>query len=69
VRWVDDLEVRGRVVWQRDTGDIQAALVARRGDGTVARLTIGWNDWQRHGRALVIGQVDRRPITATFPAP
>ncbi len=69
VRWVDDLAVQGTVTWQRDTGDIQASLVAKRDDGSVARLTMGWNDWEPHAKALVVGKVDRRPITATFPAP
>jgi pimeloyl-ACP methyl ester carboxylesterase len=69
VRWVEDLTVQGLVTWQRDTGDIQASLVAKRSNGTVARLTLGWNDWEPHATALVIGKVDRRPLTATFPAP
>lgn len=69
IKWVEDLEVRGTVTWQRDTGDIQAKLVARRTDGTVAKLTMGWNDWTPKARAFVVGKVARRPITIAIPAP
>lgn len=69
VRWVRDLAVQGAVTWQRDTGAIQASLVATRDNGTVARLTMRWNDWEPHARATVSGTVGGRPVTAKFPAP
>jgi hypothetical protein len=69
VRWVEDLSVRGRVVWERDTGAVRATLVARRPDGERARLTMGWNDWAPGGRALIVGTVDRRPVTLDIAAP
>jgi len=69
VEWVDDLEVNGKVTWQRDTGAIAAKLVGRRADGTVARLTMTWNDWEPQARARIEGKVARRPISLTVPAP
>lgn len=69
VKWVDDLTVKGVVTWERDTGAIQAKLVAHQSDGTIARLTMGWSDWTPHGRALVVGKVDRRAVTLDIPAP
>ena len=69
VKWVEDLAVRGGITWNRATGAIQAKLVAHRADGTVARLTMGWNDWTPHGRALVVGKVDREAVTMDIPAP
>jgi hypothetical protein len=69
VHWVEDLGVKGRVIWQRDTGEIEATLVARRPDGAISRLTIAWNDWAANGRAVVTGTVDRRTVSLEIPAP
>ena len=69
MKWVEDLAVSGTVVFERDIGVIQATLVAKRTDRTVARLTIGWNDFTPMGRALAVGTIDRRPVTLNIPAP
>ena len=69
VKWVEDLAVSGTVVFQRDTGAIQATLVARRTNGSVARLTMDWNDFTPLGRASVTGTIDRRPVALNIPAP
>jgi hypothetical protein len=69
MKWVEDLAVSGTVVFQRDTGAIQATLVAKRAYGSVARLTMDWNDFTPLGRALVAGTIDRRPVSFNIPAP
>lgn len=69
VKWVDDLSVRGVIIWHRDTGAIEAKLKGRRTDGTVARLVMSWNDWTPHARAAITGTVAGRPINLDVPAP
>ena len=69
VKWVDDLDVSGTVTWQRDTGAIEATLVARDTDGVAARLTAAWNDWTPKAKAVVTGKLRGRPVRAVIPAP
>jgi pimeloyl-ACP methyl ester carboxylesterase len=69
VKWVDDLEVKGTITWQRDTGAIGAQLATRRSDGSRSRLTMSWNDWAPLARATISGTVDRRPVSLDVPAP
>jgi hypothetical protein len=67
LEWVRDLRVSGRVRWHRATGAARARLQlagAARG-----RLTLAWNDCERHAEAHVVGEVNGRRVDVMVPAP
>ncbi len=67
LRWVEDLEVSGRVQWDRATGDISFRIdLAGAASG---RLHATWNDWQPLAMAHVTGEVDGQPVDALTSAP
>jgi pimeloyl-ACP methyl ester carboxylesterase len=67
--FVRDVRVTGRVVWDRDTGNVRAVLDVD-GPGTQdGKLTARWNDWERAAKATVTGKIDGRPIDLSTPAP
>jgi pimeloyl-ACP methyl ester carboxylesterase len=65
--WVRDLHVSGRGRWDRTTGDAGATL--RLSGAATGRLTLTWNDWDRHARARVDGRVGGTEVHASVPAP
>jgi hypothetical protein len=65
--WVRDLHVSGRGRWDRTTGDAGATL--RLFGAATVRLTLTWNDWDRHARARVDGRVGGTEVHASVPAP
>ena len=67
LRWVDNLAVSGRVVWDRATGDVTANVTCAR--SVDCRLTIAWNYNQAHAVATVTGRIDGDRVSLTVPAP
>ncbi len=67
LRWVRDLDVAGRVTWDRWTGGASARL--RLSGAATGRLTMTWNDWDRHAEAHVRGRVNGGDVDWTIPAP
>lgn len=69
LRWVEDVEVSGRVIWDRRTGAIRA-VVSLSGRATDAgRLTLRWNELDPDGLARATGELGGRRVNVTFPAP
>jgi pimeloyl-ACP methyl ester carboxylesterase len=65
--YVADLEVTGRMTWDRFTGEITAEV---RFDGaSTGRLSISWNDYDHHAVATATGTIDREALDLTLPAP
>lgn len=67
MKWVDDLEVRGSVRWDRANGAI-VAYVNLAGAAT-GSLTISWNDWRSLAQAHAVGIVDGKKVDWWFAAP
>jgi hypothetical protein len=65
--WVRDLHVSGRAHWDRTTGVAGATL--RLSGATTGRLTLEWNDWDRHARARMTGHLAGTAVSASVPAP
>lgn len=69
LRWVEDVEVSGRALWDRRTGAIRA-VVSLSGRGTdPGRLTLGWNELDPDGLARATGELGGRRVNVVFPAP
>jgi hypothetical protein len=66
VRWVEDVEVDGRMTWDRTTGAIMAEL--RLHGAVQAHVRARWNDRERHGRAVVRLTVGGRKTRLVVPA-
>jgi hypothetical protein len=65
--YVSDLEVTGRMTWDRFTGEITAEV---RFDGaSTGRLSISWNDYDDHAVATATGTVEGEAVDLTLPAP
>ena len=69
VRWVRDLAVSGRAVWNGETGRVQAVLTYTNGKGETARLDARWNDRERAAMARLSGTIGKHAIHAIMPAP
>jgi pimeloyl-ACP methyl ester carboxylesterase len=65
--WVEDLQVSGRVRWDRTTGAASATL--RLSGAMSGRLSVTWNDWDRHAKARVRGRVAGRRVDVSIDAP
>jgi hypothetical protein len=65
--WVHDLHVSGRARWDRTTGDAGATFWLS--GAATGRLTLTWNDWDRHARARVDGRVGGTEVHASVPSP
>jgi pimeloyl-ACP methyl ester carboxylesterase len=69
LRWVEDVEVSGRVLWDRRSGAIRA-VVSLSGRATdEGRLTLRWNELDPDGLARATGVLGGRRVNMTFPAP
>jgi pimeloyl-ACP methyl ester carboxylesterase len=69
LRWVRDVEVSGRVVWDRRTGAIRATLSLSGRATDAGGLTLRWNELDRDGLARATGELGGRRVGVTFPAP
>ena len=67
LRWVENLGVSGRVVWDRATGDVAAAVTCA--GAAECRLTITWNYNEAHATATVAGKIDGERVSFEVPAP
>jgi len=65
--WVEDVQVSGRVRWDRTTGAASATL--RLSGAMSGRLSVTWNDWDRHAKARVRGRVAGRRVDVSIDAP
>ena len=65
--WVEDLQVSGKVRWDRYTGEIRAT-VDFEGSAT-GSLNLSWNDWDKLAQAEATGEVGNDEIDWSFPAP
>jgi hypothetical protein len=69
LRWVEDLAVRGKVRWHRDTGDVTAEVKGRVPSGQLARFDLAWNDRASDATVTITGSVGPRPVALVVPAP
>lgn len=67
LRWVDDLEVSGRVTWNRPTGAVGAEVTCS--GAAECRLAIEWNYDAAGAVATVTGRIDGERVALTVPAP
>ncbi len=69
VRWVRDVAVSGRMRWNQQSGGFVAHVRVAGSGAPGGRLTLRWNDQDRHAQAVVHGRLEHTPVRMTFPAP
>jgi pimeloyl-ACP methyl ester carboxylesterase len=67
VKWVENLAVSGRVVWDRATGEITANVTCAL--AADCKLNIVWNYNAAHAVATVNGKIDGAKVSFAMPAP
>ena len=67
LRWVENLAVSGRVVWDRASGEVTANVTCA--GASDCRLTVTWNYNETHAVATVTGRIDGERVSLTLPAP
>jgi pimeloyl-ACP methyl ester carboxylesterase len=63
-RWVENLPVGGRAIWDQLTGLVSALVLVPGG-----RLSMSWSNDVTGGEASITGRLDGRPISLVMPAP
>jgi hypothetical protein len=69
VRWVRDVAVSGRMRWNQQSGAFVAHVRVAGSGAPGGRLTLRWNDQDRHAQAVAHGRLAHTPVRMTFPAP
>lgn len=69
VKWTEDLEVSGSIVWNSASGNVGADVKLRKGGKKIGTLSISWNDVPANAVATVTGSIDGDRVRATRIAP
>ena len=69
VKWTDDLEVSGAIVWDSASGNVTSDVKLRKGGKNIGNLSISWNDVPANAIATVTGTIDGDRVRAKRIAP
>ena len=69
VRWTQDLNVSGDVVWNQIDGRISAHLSVSQDEGPAGSLEVFWDDQKTEAQAMIRGIVAGRALVASRVAP
>jgi hypothetical protein len=69
VRWTEDLEVSGTIIWNMNNDAVVADVRLFQDGRRIGRLDIQWDDGQRHAVASISGKIGAADVNARRVAP